>query len=168
MKVIVGLGNPGVEHSKNRHNVGFMVVDRLAGEAASWESKFNSLILKSADRLLVKPQTFMNRSGDVMAEIVSFYKVSMADLVVIHDDLDIRLGEFKVVQGVGPKIHNGLISIEDSLGKKDFWRVRIGVDNRSSEARAPGDEYVLANFLPEEDKVIGDVIEKAVREIIRL
>ena len=167
MKLLVGLGNPGEAHVGNRHNVGFMVVDRLAGEGAEWEPKFEALILKAKDYLLVKPQMFMNRSGEVVAKIANFYKVTIDDLVVIHDDLDIRLGEYKIQKGVGPKVHNGLTSVEERLGTADFWRLRIGVDNRiqNSEFRIQGEDYVLADFLPEEKTIIDGVIEKAVKEL---
>ena len=139
----------------------------MAGEGVEWESKFEALILKAKDYLLVKPQTFMNRSGEVVAKIANFYKVTIDDLVVIHDDLDIRLGEYKIQKGVGPKVHNGLISVEEQLGTANFWRVRIGVDNRiqNSEFRIQGEDYVLADFLPEEKTIIDGVIEKAVKEL---
>ncbi len=165
MKLVVGLGNPGETHANNRHNVGFMVVDRLAKEAG-WESKFEALILKARDYLLVKPQTFMNRSGEVVAKLANFYKVATDDLMVIHDDLDIRLGEYKIQKGVGPKVHNGLTSVEERLGTANFWRLRIGVDNRpTGQARTPGEEYVLADFLPEEKAIVDGVIEKVVLKI---
>lgn len=171
MKVVVGLGNPGEEYVNNRHNVGFMVIDELAngiwrmayGEKPSWESKFESLILKSADYLLVKPQMFMNRSGEAVAKLVNFYKVEWGDLWIVHDDLDIRLGEYKIQRGVGPKVHNGLTSVEEQLGRCDFWRVRVGVDNRPvGEARTPGDEYVLSDFTAGERKIVEGVIGKLV------
>lgn len=172
MKVIVGLGNPGVKYANNRHNTGFMVMDKLAefrsqNLEVSWESKFGALIAKADRLLLVKPQKFMNNSGEVVSEIVNFYKVSTANLWVIHDDLDIRLGEYKIQYGIGPKIHNGVNSIEGSLGKTDFWRVRMGIDNRPvGEARALGEEYVLLDFLSEERKVINGVIERIVRDLL--
>ena len=116
---------------------------------------------------MVKPQMFMNRSGEVVTKIANFYKVTIDDLVVIHDDLDIRLGEYKIQKGVGPKVHNGLTSVEERLGTADFWRLRIGVDNRiqNSEFRIQGEDYVLADFLPEEKTIIDGVIEKAVKEL---
>ena len=169
MKIIVGLGNPGEAHVSNRHNVGFMVIDRLAGEGAEWESKFEALILKAKDYLLVKPQTFMNRSGEVVAKVANFYKVTTDDLMVVHDDLDIRLGEYKIQKGVGPKVHNGLTSVEERLGTANFWRLRVGVDNRpAGQARVPGDEYVLSDFTAEEKEISDGVIEKAVKELERI
>ena len=171
MKIFVGLGNPGEKYAANRHNTGFMLVDALAQkyEVGSWESKFEALIAKADGLLLVKPQPFMNKSGEVVSQIMNFYKLTTADLWVCHDDLDIRLGEYKIVNGVGPKVHNGLNSVERLLSKTDFWRVRIGIDNRpAGEARTPGEEYVLADFLPEEKKLVEPVIEKAVEELMKI
>lgn len=165
MKVVVGLGNPGERYVSNRHNTGFMLVDALAQkyEVGAWESKFGALIAKAEGLLLVKPQLFMNKSGEVVSQIMNFYKIPTADLWVCHDDLDIRLGEYKIVNGVGPKVHNGVNSVETQLGKTDFWRVRVGVDNRpTGEARTPGEDYVLADFSGEERRVIDGVIKEAV------
>lgn len=166
MKVIVGLGNPGDKYKNNRHNVGFLVLDRLI--EVRTESKFESLVCKVGDTLLVKPQTFVNRSGVAVSEIVNFYKVSTDDLIVVHDDLDIRLGEYKIQKGIGPKIHNGVNSIEECLGRKDFWRVRVGIDNRpmaNGEWRMVGEDYVLADFTLEENAVLDKVIKIIVDEL---
>lgn len=165
MKLIVGLGNPGEEYRQNRHNLGYQVVERLAGEG-DWEKKFESLIIKRDGWLLVKPVTFMNQSGKAVSQVVSFYKVDLDDLWVVHDDLDIRLGEYKIQKGVGPKVHKGIKSIEESLGSSNFWRVRVGVDNRSRLAgRTPGEEYVLQDFSAEEKEIVAEVIEKVVKEL---
>ena len=164
MKLVVGLGNPGKEYQNNRHNVGFMAVDWLANQQfpdykSQITKKFGDEIIHSGKYLLVKPQMFMNRSGEVVAKLVNFYKIRAEDLWVIHDDLDIALGEYKIQQGIGPKVHNGLISIEEKLGTKDFWRVRVGVDNRpTGSARTPGEDYVLTDFTEEERKVVDEVI----------
>lgn len=169
MKVIVGLGNPGDKYKNNRHNVGFMVIERLAGGEEKWEPKFSSLIQKSKNYLLVKPQTFMNRSGEAVNEIVNFYKVISDDLIVVHDDLDIRLGEYKIQKGVGPKVHNGLTSVEECLGKADFWRVRVGIDNRpmaNGEWRMVGEDYVLADFTLKENAVLDKVIKRIVDQLV--
>lgn len=172
MKLIVGLGNPGEKYLHNRHNAGFMVVDRITEirdqrSEARWEKKFDAEILRLGEALLAKPQTFMNRSGEVVKNIVSFYKVEPGDLWIIHDDLDIRLGEYKIQNGVGPKIHNGITSVESNLGRKDFWRLRVGVDNRDqrSEFRIQGEDYVLADFADEEMIIIKEVINKAAHEL---
>jgi len=150
MKLVVGLGNPGEEYKDTRHNVGFMVVDALG--------------LRPSDGIvLVKPETFMNRSGEAVKKLVNKYKVQSTNLYVIHDDLDIPLGKYKIQKGRGPKEHRGILSIEQSLGKKDFWRVRIGVENRSSDMA--GDEYVLDNFTAEERAIIDGVIQDVVKDL---
>ncbi len=174
MKIIVGLGNPGEKYAKNRHNVGFRVVDKLFAVdsrqlAVRWESKFAALICKVGDTLLVKPQTFMNRSGEAVSQIVNFYKVPADDLIVVHDDLDIRLGEYKIQNGVGPKVHNGLTSVEEHLGKKDFWRIRVGVDNRpmtNGEWRMTGEDYVLSDFSSDEAIMIDKIIIEITGQLV--
>lgn len=174
MKLVVGLGNPGEKYTNNRHNVGFLVIDALLDSikkdevrVIEWESKFDALITRVGEVLLVKPQKFMNRSGEVVAGLMNFYKIGLSDLVIVHDDLDIRLGEHKFTMGVGPKIHNGVNSVETTLGRKDFWRLRIGVDNRlAGEARTPGEEYVLSDFRKDEAGMLGGVVKDAVNELI--
>ena len=149
MKLIVGLGNPGQKYKNNRHNVGFMTVDRLMEE-------------KLPGVKLLKPDTFMNRSGAA----VKREEPNLRFLYVVHDDLDIELGKFKLSFGKGPKVHNGLKSIYEQLGTKDFWHVRIGIDNRAAAGfRGTGEEYVLENFRPEEREIIKDVIDKVVAEV---
>jgi len=135
MKLVVGLGNPGVKYALTRHNVGFLFIDYLVE---------NHLIDKQIKTL--KPDTFMNRSGLAVVKELQFYKLKPADLIVIHDDLDLRLGEYKIQLGKGPKLHNGVESVEQSLGSKEFWRIRIGVDNRDPEKRVSGEHYVLQPF----------------------
>ncbi|MEJ2347711.1 MAG: aminoacyl-tRNA hydrolase, partial [Patescibacteria group bacterium] len=138
MKLLVGLGNPGEEHKNNRHNVGFMVVDELfllikpgsETKYFSMQKKFDTEIFKSGEVILVKPQTFMNSSGKAVKKILDHFKIKTSDLWVIHDDLDIPLGDFKIQKGKGPKLHKGVMSIEKELNKSDFWRVRVGVENR--------------------------------------
>lgn len=154
MKLIVGLGNPGQKYKNNRHNVGFMVVDELAK-------------LNLPDVVLFKPQKFMNRSGQEVKKLVEKWKgATLPDLYVIHDDLDIELGKFKISFGKGPKVHNGLRSIYEQLGTKDFWHVRIGIDNRLKTGfKGTGEEYVLENFRPEEREIIEEVIDKAAEEV---
>ncbi len=170
MKLIVGLGNPGKEYEKTRHNVGFKVVDLLA---SSWEEKFKkeekfrAEILRRGQNIFAKSQTFMNESGKSVSKLSGFYKVDLEDLIVIHDDLDIRLGEYKVQKGVGPKIHNGINSVEEKLGDKNFWRVRVGIDNRTQEERAKleGSDYVLGKFQKDEEKILEEVLERIVKEL---
>ena len=151
MKLIVGLGNPGEKYKNNRHNVGFMVVDRL-------------MELNLAGVVLAKPQTFMNKSGIAVKKLTKRYPLPPNALYVIHDDLDIELGKYKISLGKGPKVHNGLRSIYEQLGTKDFWHVRIGIDNRLKTGfKGTGEEYVLENFRPEEKKIINKICQEIQR-----
>src|SRR3989344_269209 len=160
MKVIVGLGNHGEKYAKNRHNVGFMTIDRI--------KEFDGEVLKTGEVILVKPQTFMNRSGEAVSQIVNFYKVPADDLIVVHDDLDIKLGEYKIQKGVGPKVHNGLTSIEERLGRTDFWRVRVGIDSRqpAADSRQSGEDYVLSDFSSDEEISINKIIKEIMDELV--
>lgn len=155
MKLIVGLGNPGDKYKGNRHNVGQMVLDGIQRSGIRDQ--------RSEIRLL-RPETFMNESGVAVRKAMNFYKLGVEDLIVIHDDLDIRLGEYKIDMARGPKQHNGVTSVEEELGTKDFLRVRVGVDNRVGE-RTPGERYVLEDFTDEERVILDGVIEKIVDEL---
>ena len=171
MRLIVGLGNPESKHKGSRHNVGFVFIDKLIQRMElplQFDRKFNSDISQSAGELLfAKPMTFMNSSGIAVAEIVNFYKINTENLWIAHDDLDIKLGEFKIQKEKGPKDHKGLWSVEEAVGTTDFWRVRIGVDNRKADNRIPGEEYVLQNFYDEEVDILNKVLEEATNEVIR-
>ncbi len=172
MKLLVGLGNKGDRYQKNRHNVGFLFVDKLLevlkeGESSfSYNRRFDSLICQVNDLILAKPQTMMNSSGVAVYKIASFYKISTSDIWLAYDDLDIPLGQYKIVFGKPPKTHNGVYSVIDKLGKSFFWHIRLGVDNRNKENRETGEEYVLKNFLPEEEKIIEDVVKRAVSDFL--
>lgn len=174
MKLVAGLGNPGERHRKNRHNVGFMFLDKLASKLRSdkWDTnqKFNSeLNMINQSLIIAKPQTFMNSSGEAVSKLVNYYKMKFDDVYVVHDDLDIKLGEFKIQKGKGPKVHNGVESVEKRLGSKNFWRVRIGVENREGKGKKiEGKDYVLQNFTDEENKVVGVTINEAVEKFIEL
>lgn len=147
MKLIIGLGNPGDKYQKNRHNAGHMFVE-FAGKG-------------------IKTDVFMNSSGRFVSEKLNFYKITLDDLYIAHDDLDIPLGQFKIQKEVGPKVHNGINGIEEILGTKDFWRIRIGVDNRAHSAEAPrakGEDYVLQNFKPEELDILHKVFDEIIRD----
>jgi peptidyl-tRNA hydrolase, PTH1 family len=153
MKLIVGLGNPGEKYKDNRHNVGYIVVDAVnSGDLPS------GIIAKKTD-------CFMNESGESVKKLVNFYKITLDDLYIIHDDLDIPLGQYKIQKAIGPKVHNGVNSIEGVLNENGFWRVRTGVDNRDPENRVPGVDYVLKDFTEEERKILTDVIVKIVADL---
>jgi peptidyl-tRNA hydrolase, PTH1 family len=153
MRLLVGLGNPGARYARNRHNIGFMAVEAIARRhgAAGFRSRFKGELAEAAiggDRvLLLKPQTFMNTSGESVGEVARFYKLLLSDIIVIHDEIDLRPGKIRVKQGGGSAGHNGLRSI-DALLAADFWRVRIGVGHPGiKELVQP---YVLQNFSAEE------------------
>jgi PTH1 family peptidyl-tRNA hydrolase len=170
MRVVVGLGNPEETHRNNRHNVGFVVVDRLAEKIdnSDWQEvrKFNSLIIKTSDFVLAKPSTFMNNSGLAVKRIVGQYKAKPLDLWVVHDDLDLKLGEYKIQKGKGPKLHGGVNSIETSLRTDDFWRVRIGVDNRSADNGIDGERYVLQDFSGDELEILKETVNNVVSYLL--
>lgn len=175
MKLLVGLGNTGTKYKNTRHNVGFMVVDYMLSKLSDSpdnkfkkESKFFSEVVYSPNVIIAKPQTFMNDSGKAVSALSSFYKIDQTDIFVVHDDLDIKLGEYKIQKGKGPKVHNGILSIEKELRKTDFWRVRVGVDNREPENRMKGETYVLQKFTEEELKIIENVYKRIFIELTQL
>ena len=181
MKLIVGLGNPGEKYKNNRHNVGFMVVDEFARLIVNGRwlmvKKFQSLIINHESSIMfAKPQTFMNESGIAIKKLVVQYKIKTPDLWVIHDDLDLKLGSYKIQKGKGPKLHNGVNSIERELGNWNFWRVRIGIDNRMPNAKWPmlngkkisGEQYVLQDFTKEELEILERTIDNVVEELLTI
>ena len=172
MKLFIGLGNPGKKYEHNRHNIGFMVLDSFVEniERQNWKNskKHLSLIYGfELQAIFAKPQNFMNNSGLAVKKLINYYNIKTSDLWVIHDDLDINLGQYKTHFGRGPKLHNGINSIEESLKTENFWRVRVGIDNRADgkEQRVKGEEYVLQDFSQEEVVLLGPVIERIVEEI---
>jgi len=151
MKIIVGLGNPGIEHQRNRHNTGFIVLDKYAeGLGLTWEasSKFDSEIIIQKDFILVKPQTFMNNSGNAVSKILGYYKVDPKDLIIIHDDVDLSFLGVKKQFGAGPAGHHGVEDIVEKLGTQDFWRVRIGLGRPLGNILV--EDWVLQDFSEEE------------------
>ncbi len=174
MKLFVGLGNPESKYSENRHNVGYTAIDTINNtlktkykrKPSISSQKFLQSIISdySPFAVLAKPMKFMNDSGIAVKKLVDAYKIAPHDLYIIHDDLDIALGEFKIQLGKGPKVHNGIKSVEEELGTKDFGRIRIGVDNRDPENRIPGDKYVLEDFTEEEKRIINWTLQKICHE----
>jgi PTH1 family peptidyl-tRNA hydrolase len=149
MKLFVGLGNPGREYAMNRHNVGFMAIDAIAAthDFPSWRKRFSGLAaegkLGGEPVLLLKPQTFMNKSGSAVSEAVRFYKLDLGDVVVFHDELDLAPGKVRVKTGGGVAGHNGLKSLTAHIGN-DYVRVRIGIGHPGQKDRVTG--HVLQNF----------------------
>lgn len=164
--LIVGLGNPGPQYEKTRHNVGFMVADALAGRvgsAFSSHKKSNSDIVQARlgrrSVVIAKPRTFMNLSGQPVAALARFFSVDAANIVVVHDELDIDFGALRLKLGGGEGGHNGLRSISQHLSTKDYLRVRVGV------GRPPGRmdpaSFVLKPFSAAERKDLGVIVEEA-------
>lgn len=164
--LIVGLGNPGPQYEKTRHNLGFMVADALAGRigsAFSSHKKSNSDIVQarlgSRSVVIAKPRTFMNLSGQPVAALARFFSIEPANIVVVHDELDIDFGALRLKLGGGEGGHNGLRSISQHLSTKDYLRVRVGV------GRPPGRmdpaSFVLKPFSAAERKDLGVVVEEA-------
>lgn len=174
MKYFVGLGNPEIKYHDNRHNVGFLAIDALntylktkyKRRAPVFSQKFLQSIVfdYSPFAFLIKPMKYMNDSGVAVKKIVDSYKIDLKNLYIIHDDLDIPLGEYKIQFAKGPKVHNGVTSVEDELGTKNFGRIRIGIENRDPENRIKGEEYVLQNFTDEEKRIIKWVIQKIIHD----
>jgi len=154
MRLIVGLGNPGKKYAKTRHSVGYMVVDKLKTE-----------IEERKDIVLVKPITFMNDSGIAVREAFKNSNIGLSDLYVIHDDLDIPLGTYKIQLGKGPRTHKGLLSIYEKLGTKNFWHVRIGVENRADKTIS-GEVYTLMSFEPQEQEIVAGVIGEVCKKLV--
>ncbi len=149
--LVVGLGNPGPEYARTRHNLGFMVTDRLAeGWSASWRSKFSGRVAEARDGdlrvALLQPLTFMNVSGRSVAAAIRFYKLAPDALVVVHDEIDLEVGDVRAKWGGGLAGHNGLRSLRESLGTADFARVRIGVGRPERGDRRPVADWVLTPF----------------------
>lgn len=170
MKLIIGLGNAGEKYTRNRHNVGFMVMDALAAKITSnqfakIERLDSSIIAVNQTVVLAKPQTSMNSSGAAVKKIIEQYNLKAASLWIIHDDLDIKLGAYKVQRGIGPRLHRGIGSIEEALGVDNFWRVRVGVDNRSGDNRVTGEVYVLEDFKKQELDILNKTIDRIVVEL---
>ena|SRR3989344_1914308 len=163
MRIVLGLGNPGTEYQMTRHNAGIMFVDRWAGKLESsygWRKHYGAMVFKTPKVTLVKTnEVFMNESGRLLQGLPE------GELWVAHDDLDIHLGDYKIQKGVGPKVHYGVQSVEGVLGRKDFWRIRIGVDNREVGNRESGESYVLKRFLDGERKILEEVIEENILEL---
>lgn len=171
MKLIVGLGNPGTKYENTRHNIGFMVEDSMAkSEGLSWRVSRDLLCYwaKNSEYLLVKPTTFMNKSGEAVRSIAQFYKIDPASILVIHDDVDLPFGKIRISFDSMSAGHNGVQSVIKSLAGPDFARLRIGVSHpRESEKpkKDPAD-YVLEKFTTSEEKKLPEVLSHA-HEAIR-
>ena len=160
-RLIVGLGNPGSEYADNRHNLGFWFVDRLARDlkiALQAQGKFFGHVARLDDLWLLKPSTFMNRSGQAVAALARFYKIEPAEILVVHDELDLQPGAIRLKQGGGNGGHNGLKDIQASLASPDFWRLRLGIGH-------PGERNEVVNYVlkaprREEQELIDQALDR--------
>jgi PTH1 family peptidyl-tRNA hydrolase len=171
MRLVVGLGNPGTHYARNRHNIGFRAIDAIARRYRfpAFRSRFKGELAEGViggeRRLLLRPQTFMNASGESVLAAMSFYKIPPDDVVVIHDELDLRPGKVRVKRGGGNAGHNGLRSVDAMIGA-DYWRVRIGIGHPG--IRELVHPYVLQNFTADEERLIVAPLLDAVAETIPL
>lgn len=167
--LVVGLGNPGRGYAKHRHNIGFMVVDALADKGRTgWsitgeKAHICKTEIESRQVVLVKPQTFMNLSGKSVVRALERSRADAAEIIVVHDDLDLALGRVRIKVGGGDGGHRGIRSIADSLRFKDFVRVRLGI-GRPPEGVNP-EEFVLSSFLPEEREILGLLVSEGCRAV---
>lgn len=163
-RLLVGLGNPGAEYTETRHNAGFWFCERLANELGvrfSFESRFQGFVANARDAgvWLLMPQTFMNRSGQSIGAFARFYRIDPAEILVVHDELDIPPGQLRLKFGGGLGGHNGLKDTSSHLGTNDYWRLRIGVGH-------PGDRNQVVNYVlkpprREEHEAIDSAIDRA-------
>ena len=189
MRLIIGLGNPDPEYALTRHNVGFMIIDKIAtsgefsakgGPASGWEfdKKINAETAKGRfddkPTILVKPHTFVNKSGEAVKKLKNKFKIKPTDIVVIHDDLDIEFGSFKVSFEKNSGGHKGVQNIIDNLKTNKFWRVRIGTANRKvatardqnlKEKKELIKDFVLAKFTPSETDELKNVFKKSLERL---
>jgi len=165
IRLIAGLGNPGSEHAATRHNIGFMVVDQLAAQFGSaWEksAKWEALSAKCGSVLLVKPLSFMNRSGYPLFAVAHFYKIEPQEMLVVLDDFSLSLGRLRLRPRGGPGGHNGLESVIVQFGTEEIPRLRIGIGAAPREGSA---DYVLSRFFDEEKPIVRSTIDRAVEAL---
>lgn len=157
MKLIVGLGNPDKEYDKTRHNVGFMVIDNYLG-SVNWSNKFNALycekVINGEKIIFVKPLTYMNNSGNAVGEFVRYFNIDSKDILVIQDDLDLNVGDYKLKMHSSSGGHNGIKSIIASLGNQDFPRLKVGIGSVKKDEVI---DYVLGKFSKSELEVLNEL-----------
>ena len=176
MKLIVGLGNPGKEYSANRHNIGFLCINHVARQhhinldKKQGKARVGTGSISSTQVVLAKPQTYMNASGISVINLLGKYKLTPADLIVIHDDLDLPLGKIRIKQGSSAGGHNGIKSIIGSLGTQDFTRIRIGISRPQTGNIAEETivDYVLGDFEGEDLKLVDEITRKVGEAVVCL
>ncbi|KKQ52764.1 MAG: Peptidyl-tRNA hydrolase [Parcubacteria group bacterium GW2011_GWD2_38_11] len=175
MKLIVGLGNPGNQYENTRHNAGFIMLGEIQKELSfpefEFSKKFNAEIsegnFNGQKIILAKPQTFMNLSGQSVSSLITFYKIPLEDLIVLHDDLDINLGAFKISTDSSAGGHNGVTSIFETLGSQKVRRIRIGIEGieKKLERKMSGSDFVLQKFSQEEIEIIKKLLQEIIKNI---
>ncbi len=173
MRLFVGLGNPGSKYESTRHNIGFLVANELAKKLGvnwktkkRWKAEVAEAVVNGEKIVLVKPQAFMNRSGEaVQAARGWLRKIPVENIWIVHDDVDLPLGKIRIKQGGGSAGHRGVDSITNMLGSNNFWRVRIGI-GRPDNPNVPLEEYVLNNFSADEMKQVKTITNEAQEVII--
>ena len=165
MKLVVGLGNPGKEYKNTRHNVGFIVIDKIAKKynieinKSKFGGKYIDLIINDEKVILLKPQKYMNLSGEVIKDFINYFKIEISNMLVIHDELDLELGNYKLKYKGGSGGHNGLKNIEQNLNSNEYKRLKIGISNNKN---IDTKDYILGEFASEEKKIIDRVTDIAV------
>lgn len=171
-KMIAGLGNPGGEYARTRHNMGFLVVEALAGtknlslDKSRFDAQYTRTRLQGFDVFLLQPMSYMNRSGIPIQKFSSFYKIALSDIIVVHDDMDLEFAKIKIVQNRGHGGHNGVRSIIEAFGKRDCIRVRVGVGHPGGRSDVTG--HVLGRFSPEEKEQLDECVENAVKACLTI
>ena len=168
MRLIIGLGNPGKQYELTRHNVGFLALDHIAKELEldwSEHKKTQSLLAKSVGTILIKPQTFMNLSGESVRQALNFFKLEISDLIVIHDDVDVDLGKIKTTRSSRAAGNNGIKSIIEQLGTQDFFRIRVGIRTEEKD-KIPTEKFVLARFQKDELETIKNLLPQIKKEAL--
>ena len=169
MKIIVGLGNPGISYRMTRHNIGFLAVDRLAKVNSTtirtkrFKSHFGTGWIDSQQVILIKPMTFMNRSGEAVRRVADFFHLTMEDLIVLHDDLDLPFGRLRFKQRGGDGGHQGVRSIIEKMGGNNFLRLKIGI-GRPRQGMDPAD-YVLGLFDKNEQSQLDQILSEAAEAV---
>lgn len=171
MYLIVGLGNPESDYAKTRHNMGFNVINKLAKEYGievsrkKFNSEYEKAIIEGQKVILVKPQTFMNLSGEAVIQFADFYKIGLDKIIIIYDDIDIEPGKIRIRKSGSPGSHNGMKSVVHHLKNENFTRIRVGIGRPNDQNMI---EYVIGNVPEEEMELLDSGVEKAKDAIVEL